>query len=159
MQIAVRAALFAVVALVLPGVALAGTSVGQPFPSNLYTTPDSSQRTGLRVDLPRPDCAARPSDCQDIAVLDTLDGFNVQPRISVPFSGPIDLSTVSSSTVFLVGPGGHVVRINQTVWEPLTNTLHFESDEQLAQATTYLLVVTSDIHAAAGTPVESTFRD
>src|SRR5215211_3595847 len=113
MQIAVRAALFAVVALVLPGVALAGTSVGQPFPSNLYTTPDSSQLTGLHVDLPRPDCAARPSECAGIAVLNTLDGFNIQPRISVPFSGPIDLSTVSSSNVFLVGPGSHVVGINQ----------------------------------------------
>ena len=158
MKIGRRAALFAVVALVLPGVALAGTSVGQPFPSNLYTTPDSSQLTGLRVDLPRPDCAARPSDCQDIAVLDTLDGFNVQPRISVPFSGPIDLSSVSSSTVFLVGPGGDVVGINQVVWEPAVNTLHFESDEQLAQDTTYLLVVTAGIRDANGAPIEATFR-
>jgi hypothetical protein len=159
MQIVARAALFALVALVLPGVALAGhTSVGQPFPSNLYTTPDASQLTGLRVDLPTPDCAVRVSDCQDIAVLDTLDGFNVQPRISVPFSGPIDLSTVSSSTIFLVGPGGHVVGINQVVWEPAANTLHFESDQQLAQDTTYLLVVTKGIHDTNGKPIKATFR-
>jgi Big-like domain-containing protein len=158
MHIAARAALVALVALALPGVALAGTSVGQPFPTNLYTTPDDSQLTGLRVDLPTPDCAVRVSDCQDIAVLDTLDGFNVQPRISVPFSGPIDLSTVSSSTIFLVGPGGHVVGINQVVWEPAANTLHFESDQQLAQDTTYLLVVSSGVHAADGSPVEATFR-
>jgi hypothetical protein len=158
MKIVARAALSALVALALPGVALAGTSVGQPFPSNLYTTPDSSQLTGLRVDLPRPDCAVRVSDCQDIAVLDTLDGFNIQPRISVPFSGPIDLSTVSSSTIFLVGPGAHLVGINQVGWEPAANTLHFESDEQLAQHTTYLLVVSSGVHAADGSPLESTFR-
>ena len=62
-------------------------------------------------------------------MLDTLDGFNIQPRISIPFSGPIDVSTVSSSTVFLVGPADHVVGINQIVWEPATNTLHVESDE------------------------------
>jgi hypothetical protein len=158
MHIAARAALLALVALALPGLALAGTSAGQPFPSNLYTTPDSSQLTGLRVDLPKPDCAARPSECDDIAVLNTLDGFNIQPRISIPFSGPIDLSTVSGDTVFLVGPGGHVVGINQIVWEPLTNTLHVESDEQLAQDTTYLLVVTKGVHAADGSPVKSTFR-
>ena len=158
MQIVLRAALVAAAALALPGVALAATSAGQPFPSNLYTTPDGSQLTGLRVDLPRPDCAVRPSDCADVAVLDTLDGFNIQPRISVPFSGPIDLSTVSSSTIFLVGPGGHVVGINQIVWEPAANTLHFESDQQLAQDTTYLLVVSTGVHAADGSAVESTFR-
>lgn len=157
MRTLVRATLFAAFALALPGVALAGTSAGQPFPSNLYTVPDASQLTGVHVDLPTPDNATHPSDYADVAVLDTLDGFNIQPRISIPFSGPIDLSTVSSSTIFLVGPGGHVVGINQAVWEPLTNTLHVESDEQLAQDTTYLLVVSNGIHDAAGNPIETTF--
>ncbi len=147
-----RATLFAAAALAFPGAALAGTSAGQPFPSNLYSVPDASQLTGLHVDLPAPDCATHPSDCADVAVLDTLDGFNVQPRISIPFSGPIDLSTVSSSAIFLVGPGDHVVGINQAVWEPLTNTLHVESDEQLAQDSTYLLVVSNGVHVRA-TPV------
>src|SRR5712671_6172037 len=118
--------------LLVPGGALAGTKAGQPFPSNLYSVDDDTQITGLRVDLPKPDCATHPSDCADVDVLDTLDGFNIQPRISIPFSAPIDLSTVSSSTIFLVGPGGDVVGINQAEWEPLTNRLHVESDEQLA---------------------------
>src|SRR5207247_5422739 len=128
-----RSVLLVVLALAFPGAALAGTTAGQPFPTNLDTTPDATQITGLRVDLPRPDCATHPSDCADVAVLDTLDGFNIQPRISIPFSGPIDLSTVSSKTIFLVGPEDQVVGINQVVWEPPANTLHFESDEQLAQ--------------------------
>src|SRR5436190_41187 len=50
----------------------------------------------------------------------------------------------------LVVPGDHVVGINQRVWEPVTNTLHFETDEQLAQDSTYLLVVTRGVHAANG---------
>jgi hypothetical protein len=158
LRIVIAATLLAAFAVVVPVSALAATSAGQPFPSNLYTVPDASQITGLRVDVPKPDCAVRPSDCADIAVLDTLDGFNVQPRISIPFSGPIDLTTVSSSTVFLVGPSDHVVGINQAVWEPATNTLHVESDEQLAQDSTYLLVVTNGIHAADGTPINATFR-
>src|SRR2546428_3771956 len=158
MRSILRAALVAL-ALAFPGAALAGTTAGQPFPSNLYTTPDASQITGLRVDLPKPNCTARPSDCADIAVLDTLDGFNIQPRISIPFSGRIDPSTVSSSTVFLVGPGDHVVGINQAVWEPATNTLHVESDEQLAQDTTYLLVVSRGVHDVNGEPLaETTFQ-
>jgi hypothetical protein len=152
--------LAAVVALplVLPGGALGATrtDAGQPFPTNLSTVPDASQITGLRVDLPKPDCATHPSDCADVDVLDTLDGFNIQPRISIPFSAPIDLSTVSSSTIFLVGPGRDVVGINQVEWEPLTNTLHVESDEQLAPDTTYLLVVTRGVHDANGQPLDAT---
>ena len=143
-------------ALAATASALAPTKAGQPFPTNLYTVHDGTQITGLRVDLPKPDCAIHPSDCADIDVLDTLDGFNIQPRISIPFSGPIDLSTVSSSTVFLVGPNGHVVGINQAVWEPLTNTLHAESDEQLTQDTTYLLVVTRGVRGTDGMPLEAT---
>src|SRR6476646_7214497 len=137
MPVVLRAALavFAL-ALLLPGGALAATSAGQIFPSNLYTTADATQITGLRVDLPQPNCATHASDCADIAVLDTLDGFNIQPRISIPFSGPIDLATVSSSTIFIVGPQDALVGINQAVWDPLTNTLHVESDELLAQDTT-----------------------
>lgn len=156
MRTGLRATLFVVLALAYPATALADTSAGQPFPSNLSTVSDSTQVTGVRVALPQPNCATHPSDCADVAVLNTLDGFNIQPRISVPFSGPIDLSTVSSSTIFLVGPGDHVVGINQIEWEPLTNTLHFESDEQLAQDSTYLLVVTRGVHDADGTPLDGT---
>jgi Bacterial Ig-like domain len=146
----------ATVLLAFPGTALASTSGGQPFPSNLFSVSDPTQITGIHVSLPEPNCATHPSDCDDVAVLDTLDGFNIQPRISIPFSGPIDLSTVSSKTIFLVGPHDHVVGINQVVWEPAANTLHFESDEQLTQDATYLLVVTRGVHAADGTPLEAT---
>lgn len=98
-----------------------------PFPSDLFTVPDPSHNTGLRVNLPLPDCAARPSDCDDLEVINTLDGFNVQPRLSIPFSGPIDVSTATSDTIFLIHLGstvpdgtfgGKVVGINQVVGIP-----------------------------------------
>ncbi|HEY6053644.1 MAG TPA: Ig-like domain-containing protein [Gaiellaceae bacterium] len=150
------ALLAAAVTLLTPALARATDGL-QPFPSNLLTVPDAGQVTGLRVNLPKPDCTTHPSDCADVTVLNRLDGFNVQPRISIPFSGPIDLSTVSSSTVFLrqVGcfscaPDG----INQVVWEPLTNTLHFQPDRQLEQDTAYLLVVTTGVHDASGAPLD-----
>jgi|SRR6266571_2060900 len=38
------------------------TLVGGPFPSDLFTVADQSQNTGLRINLPKPDCLARPSD-------------------------------------------------------------------------------------------------
>ena len=156
MPIWLRIAVTTAIALAFPAAALAGTSALQPFPTNLDTVADSSQVTGLRVNVPLPPCASFPSDCADDAVLNSLDGFNIQPRIRIPFSGPIDTSTVSSSTIFLVGPLGQVVGINQPVWEPLTNTLYVESDEQLAQDSTYLLVVTRGVHDANGDPLDTT---
>src|SRR5262249_43084431 len=128
-----------------------------------FTVADSSQLTGRRVNLPLPDRATHPSDYDDVTLLNTLDGFNLQPRLSMAFSGPIDVTTVSSSTVFLIkladptAPeegGGQVVGINQTVWDVATNTLHVESDELLEQHTRYALLVTRGVYDAAGQPVE-----
>ena len=159
--LATAACTIAVTAAARAGVAEAagGVSAGVPFPTNLLTTPDPAQLTGLRVQLPQPDCATHPSDCSDVALLDTLDGFNVQPRISIPFSGPIDLSTVSNETVFLADSSRRRIGINNVVWEPATNTLHAEPDQQLRQDTSYLLVVTDGVRAADGSELDqSRFR-
>src|SRR5258708_5120217 len=134
-----------------------------PFPSDRFTRLDFSQNTFRRVRLPKPDCNARPSDCADIDVLNTLDGFNVQPRITVPFTGAIDVNTVNSETVFLINLGdtrsgdgfGQRVGINQVSWNPGTNTLVFESDEQLNEHTRYVLVVTDGVRDATGDPIEA----
>src|SRR5215216_4204807 len=97
-----------------------------PFPSDRFTVADASQLTNRRISLPLPEASARPSDYADVSVINTLDGFNLQPRLSIPFSGPIDVTTVNSTTVFLVklgdasapeGGGGRIVGINQTVWD------------------------------------------
>jgi hypothetical protein len=140
-------------ARVTPGFDLSSPS-GAPFPTDRYTVADPTQLTGLRVDLPRPNCTVRPSDCADIAVLNTLDGFNVQPRLSIPFTGAIDVASVSSADVFLVRlSDGAVTGINQIAWEPAVNTLHAESDQLLDQHTRYLLVVTNGVEDAAGDPI------
>ena len=75
---------------------------GGPFPSNRFTEFDPSNLTGRRVNLPLPDCSTHPDDCEDIATINTLDGFNLQPRIAIPFDGPIDAATVTSETVLLL---------------------------------------------------------
>ena len=134
-----------------------------PFPSDRFTVADASQLTNRRINLPLPDASSRPSDYADVSVINTLDGFNLQPRLSVPFSGPIDVTTVNSTNVFLVkvgdttspeGGDGRIVGINQTVWDVATNTLHVESDELLDQHTRYALVVTRGVKDAGGEPVE-----
>ena len=136
--------------LALPAIALAGVQPGQPFPTNLDTKIDLTQLTGLRVALPKPDCATHPSDCSDIDVLNTLDGFNVDARVSIPFSGPIDLSTVTPDTVFLVDPHGQRTSLDRLVWTAATNTLHGVPHTYLAQHTPYVLVVTDGVKAADG---------
>ena len=73
-----------------------------PFPSDWFTMTDRTELTGRRVSLPMPDCQQRPSDCEDVGVINMLDGFSVQPRLSIPFDGQIDVTTVTSETVFLV---------------------------------------------------------
>jgi hypothetical protein len=133
-----------------------------PFPSNRFAVFELRNLTGLRVNLPQPDCATRPSDCNDVAVLNSLDGFNVQPRLRIPFSGAIDPSSVNSSNVFLVRLGDttrlernrrDVVGINQVVWDTATNTLFAESEEILDQHTAYALIVTNGIRDANGRPI------
>jgi hypothetical protein len=42
--------------------------------ANIFTVGDAGQNTGLRVNLPLPDPALRPSDYADISVINTLDG-------------------------------------------------------------------------------------
>ncbi|MCS6945534.1 MAG: Ig-like domain-containing protein, partial [Sutterellaceae bacterium] len=159
----------AVLSLLASAALAAGVSVkfdlstpdGAPFPSDRFTVPDFSQRTLRRVNLPKPDCTVRPSDCADIDVLNTLDGFNTQPRITVPFTGPIDPATVNSNTIYLVNLGdtltlrgfGERVGINQVIWDPATNTLAFESDQLLAEHSRYLLVITNGVRDAAGNPI------
>jgi hypothetical protein len=170
------------VAILTPALALAethplfnlGSNTTSPFPSDRFTAFDSQQLTGLRVNVPLPNCATRPSDCADLTLVNQLDGFNPQPRISIPFDGAIDVNTVNSNTVFLVqlpsafafgqqneddifhGFTPNIIGINQIVWDPASLTLFAESDQHLDQHANYLLVVTDGVHDAAGNPVAAT---
>jgi hypothetical protein len=138
-----------------------------PFPSDRHTVREWSNQTFRRVNLPTPDCTVRVSDCQDIAVINTLDGFSTQPRITVPFTGAIDPASVTSDTVFLLNLGdvqtgrglGSRVGINQRLWDPATNTLVFESDELLQEHSRYVLIVTDGVRDAAGKPIKRANMD
>ena len=172
-----RILILLVATLLLPVLASAAThplfnlqsSTQSPFPSDRFTVFDPNQLTGLRVNLALPNCATRPSDCADLTLLNQLDGFNLQPRISIPFDGAIDVSTVNSSTVFLVRlPGSglqgidfdaftpQVIGINQIVWDPASLTLFLESNDHLDEDANYALIVTTGVHDAQGNPVAAT---
>jgi hypothetical protein len=141
---------------------LAADPAGSIFPSNRLTFFDATQNSRRRVNLPKPDCTVRISDCEDIDVINTLDGFSTQPRITVPFTGDIDPNSVNSETLFLVSLGdtltgagrGERVGINQVLWDPETKTVVVESDQLLRDHTRYLVVVTDGIRDAGGARIE-----
>jgi hypothetical protein len=170
-----RAIIFLVAAALLtPALALAEThplfnlqsTTQSPFPSDRFTAFDSQQLTGLRVNVPLPNCGTNPSDCADLTLVNQLDGFNLQPRLSIPFDGAIDPNTVNSQTVFLLQLPGtglveaegaianpHVIGINQIVWDSASLTLFAESNDHLDEDSNYLLIVTTGVHDASGNPI------
>ncbi|MDQ3145470.1 MAG: hypothetical protein M3R01_00785, partial [Actinomycetota bacterium] len=123
------------------------------FPSDSQTVADSSQQTGRRVNLPLPDCTARPSDCNDVRLINELDGFDLAPRVSVDFTGPlIDIGKVNTNTVYLqrVGDSRHI-GLQPLVLDRSTNTLFGQPEEILRERSRYEIVVTSAVNGQAGT--------
>jgi len=137
-----------------------------PFPTDFLTTPDATQKSGRRVNLPMPsDCATAPSDCQDIQLIDQLDGFQTAPRITVTFSAPIDVNTLYNAIFYVPldnqtqqEPGinyfGQKIPINQIIYDPTTNTVYAKPDGNLDQHRHIAIIVTDKIHDLAGDPVE-----
>src|SRR3982751_3116918 len=120
------------------------TPAAGPFPSDYLTTPDLAQKTGLRVNLPMPDCESRPSDCAEITAINELDGFQVLPRVSVSFSDAVNPATLKSGIVIVwldnlttdeagLGSVGKVSAVNQVVYDPVTNVATARSNEMLDQ--------------------------
>jgi hypothetical protein len=149
---------------VVAGFDLSAPDTG-PFPSDIFTVADPRHNTGRRVAYPYPDCSERPSDCNDIAVINTLDGWGLQAQISIPFSAAIDPASVTSDTVFVVSlgstrpgdpPGGQRIGINQVVWDVETRTLLFEVDRLLEQHRRYGVIVTKQVRDMLGKKVKAT---
>ena len=128
-----------------------------PFPADWFTVPDRAQRTGLRVSDRLARCAPGRSVCDDLQLLGQLDGFDLDPRVAVRFTGPIDVASVSTRSVFLVrlaaGPP-EITGLERLVWDPDSFTLYGRPDSLLEPETRYGLVVTRELRDAAGRPVE-----
>jgi pimeloyl-ACP methyl ester carboxylesterase len=137
-----------------------------PYPNDFLTTPDATQKSGRRVNLPMPsDCATALSDCQDVQLIDELDGFQTVPRIAVTFSAPIDVNTLYNAIFYVPldnqtdeEPGinyfGQKIPINQIIFDPTTNTVYAKPDGNLDQHRHIAIIVTDKIHDLAGDPVE-----
>jgi hypothetical protein len=138
------------------------------FPDDFFTIRDATQLTNRRlnfvegVDYPTVNGAVQsactPDDfsiCDAFAELNKLDGFDINPRVLVPFTGPIKLASVDDSDFFITDTAGRFVSgLRQITFDPATNTLSGISDRQLKEDSRYLIDVTAGIRDTAGTPVD-----
>ncbi|GAC1611163.1 MAG: hypothetical protein NVS3B26_22220 [Mycobacteriales bacterium] len=132
------------------------TPATTPFPDDRWTVPDSSQVSGRRIALPTTGCDAQGrSLCDDLTLINTLDGFDLQPRVTIPFSAPVDLLSITPTTVFLTdASGANRGGLTQLVFDPATNTVAGMTSALLSPDTTYTLIITNAVKAADGTTVD-----
>ena len=128
-------------------------SVG-PYPNNALTIQTAAQKTGLQVNLPLPmGCTllSTSAQCINTQLLNQLDGFSVNPRITVCFSGPVDIATLRQGIkIFAADYEAPPIGVNQTLFDPATMCAYAKPDQVLDQQTRYLLVITSDVTDADG---------
>ena len=128
-----------------------------PFPTDVLAVADSAQKTGERINLPSSAATCDPvgsrSVCSNVSLLNQLDGFNVNPRLMVCFSAPIDPTTLQSGISFYNLAGTSPVAINQTIYDPGSNCAFAKPNQVLAEQSRYLLVVNDSIRDANGNPV------
>src|SRR4051812_35261025 len=162
--------------------AAAGTAAAKPvrvvqgkhyghriFPSDAFTVRDKRQLTGRRVhfrrgrDYPivrghlKRRCGKSDySICDAYRELNKLDGFDLQPRVTVPFTGAIKLASVNAKDFFTTdAKGKRVGGMKQLTFDPQTHTLAGISDRFLQEGKRYRIVVTRGIKAASGKPVRA----
>ncbi|HEV3125078.1 MAG TPA: hypothetical protein VG266_10930 [Candidatus Dormibacteraeota bacterium] len=130
------------------------------FPDNFFTIADAAQVTGLRVNfrgagVDYPSCdSTNYSVCDAFAMLNKLDGFDLQPRVTVPLTGAIDLASIGDSDFYITDDGGTFVSgLRQLTFDPVSNTLAGIADKFLQEDTAYHVRVTSGIRDTGGSPI------
>ena len=141
----------------LHGGAAGAAEVQALFPSDRQTVPDPRQSTGRRVALTLPDCSTDAAGCDEIRLVNELDGWSVNPRVAMRFSGPVALDSVTKASVFILPlapePFASPIGLDQLVWDGASHTLYARPERALLQARRYALVLTTRVLDDAGQPV------
>lgn len=135
----------------------AAAEVQALVPSDRQTVPDPRQATGRRVALALPDCAVDPAGCDEIRLVNELDGFSVNPRVAIRFSGPVALDSFTKASAFILPlapePLASPVGLGQLVWDGAGHTLYARPERALLQARRYALVLTTRVLDDGGQPL------
>ena len=144
-------------AISLPPTRAAAAEVQALVPSDRQTVPDPRQSTGRRVALALPDCAVDPAGCDEIRLVNELDGFSVNPRVAIRFSGPVALDSFTKASAFILPlapePLASPIGLGQLVWDGASHTLYARPERALLQARRYALVLTTRVLDDGGQPL------
>ena len=144
-------------AISFPPSGAAAAEVQALFPSDRETVPDPRQSTGRRVALAQPDCGVDPAGCDEIRLVNELDGWSVNPRLAMRFSGPVALDSVTKASAFILPlvsePLSSPIGLVQLVWDGASHTLYARPARVLLQARRYALVLTTRVLDDGGQPL------
>ena len=144
-------------AISLPPSGADAAEVQALFPSDRQTVPDPRQSTGRRVALAQPDCGVDPAGCDEIRLVNELDGWSVNPRLAMHFSGPVALDSVTKASAFILPlvpePLSSPIGLAQLVWDGASHTLYARPARALLQARRYALVLTTRVLDDGGQPI------
>lgn len=132
-----------------------------PYPTDFQTVPDERQVTGLRVNRPGNPFFQYALD----PALNRLDGFAINTRLTVKFSGAVRTETLRQGIFFVwldavqgeryhLRPSGHITQINEVTYDATANRAHAKPDEPFEGARRYAILVTSAVLDTAGDAVE-----
>jgi pimeloyl-ACP methyl ester carboxylesterase len=135
-----------------------------PFPTDYLTVPDATQKTGLRLNLPLPPCDTQYTSCQEVGLLEQVDGFSTRARAQVRFSAPIDPTTLQGNMFYValnnieadepgVNKTGDTIAADELIYDPSTNTAYAKPATPLDQHRRYAFIVTDGVKDASGAPV------
>lgn len=129
--------------LVAPSATAASPRFLSVFPSDTFTVPDAGQITGLRIDLPDDSCSSLPA-CGLHKRLEQLDGFDLDPRMSVTFDQQVDPARAMRQVKVVRADGtGSAIGVDRVVYDAATKTGYAHPVRQLEPATTYKIVIAS----------------
>jgi hypothetical protein len=156
-RLAGRLAVGLSLAISLPPAGAVAAEVQGLFPSDRQTVPDPRQSTGRRVSLALPDCGVDPAGCDEIRLLNELDGWSVNPRVAIRFSGPVALDSLTKASAFILPlapePLSSPIGLGQLVWDGASQTLYARPERALLQARRYALVLTTRVLDDGGQPL------
>jgi hypothetical protein len=128
------------------------------FPNDRFTVADPAQLTGKRVAMPVPECTPDTrSICDTLEILNTTDGFDLQPRFFIPFTGDIDVATVTPQSLYVEGPAGRV-GLQELTFDPGSDVLAARTREQLPEQTLHTLVITPFVRDTTGRSIAAEVR-
>src|SRR5262249_14388902 len=125
------------------------------FPTDGLTQADPAQLRGRRIHLPLANCREAPSTCDEINLLNTLDGWSVNPRMTLAFTGRIALDSIERRSAFVLPLGddkAERMSLVRLVWDAESTTLYARPERTLRQGRPYALWAASRGRRGTGQP-------